>query len=603
MPSKMSFFHSALSKKSFTRFSLLWIAYTVVWFFVVPVQMLTYHDEYFSMSYHILTSGIEFGSIINFIYAICVSMALYSYLFSTRSIYTIAALPIQRKTMYCTHYFSGILFCVLPMTFILASGFLINLALGHQVSLELLCLFAMSVLEFLFFFSFGTFCAMLTGHIVMLPALYVILNFTVVVMESIIRTILSSFVFGMGANTVTLEAFSPLVYLLTHCQTETICTVTPTFDTAGVYEYQFHHWNYLLILAAVGILFAAIGFFLYKKRRMEAAGDVIAVKALRPVFKYCFTIGCSCVIGLLIAQILLNRSVELGIYPVQVTICLLLGGFIGYFGAEMLLQKTLRVWKGHWLGFGVFSLCLLCFIFSMEWDIFGYERYVPERENIQSVTLSCSNSEATIENENYISDIVMWHQALVTDKAHQEAMTKADTDVYSWILNINLVYHLENGKSVPREYRLVVNEEEWNNENSIIHQFDSFFNSPEFLLLINEDLFSCGPAQLEYVYISGVDAQENSFDQQLTQEEGYALLQQGIYPDMQAGTIGKEEFYYSEDDEENSCYATIQFSYRTGGQNRYRYKTFTPTIDSQNTLAYLESLGFIPAVSSDFEET
>ena len=57
MQLKTSFFHKALCKKSFTRFAPVWIAYTVIWFFMLPMQMLTYHYPDYPMSSHVLGSG------------------------------------------------------------------------------------------------------------------------------------------------------------------------------------------------------------------------------------------------------------------------------------------------------------------------------------------------------------------------------------------------------------------------------------------------------------------------------------------------------------------------------------------------------------------
>lgn len=48
----------------------------------------------------------------------------------------------------------------------------------------------------LFFFSFAAFCAMFTGHILALPAFYVILNFLVMVISTLLAELMNRFFYG-----------------------------------------------------------------------------------------------------------------------------------------------------------------------------------------------------------------------------------------------------------------------------------------------------------------------------------------------------------------------------------------------------------------------
>lgn len=97
------------------------------------------------------------------------------------------------------------------------------------------------------------------------------------------------FVFGYNElPDCILEFMSPLIYLFTRIglsATKTAVTLT--------------NWSALLGYIIAAVVLTAAALLLYRKRRMESAGDVIAVKSLRPVFKFCVTACSALCFGLL----------------------------------------------------------------------------------------------------------------------------------------------------------------------------------------------------------------------------------------------------------------------------------------------------------------
>ncbi len=58
---------------------------------------------------------------------------------------------------------------------------------------------------------------------------------------------------------------------------------------------------------------------------------------------------------------------------------MLLGGaFVGYFVSEMLMQKTLSVFRGKWRGFVVSCAVIIVLTLGAEMDVTGYERRTPD---------------------------------------------------------------------------------------------------------------------------------------------------------------------------------------------------------------------------------
>ena len=75
------------------------------------------------------------------------------------------------------------------------------------------------------------------------------------------------------------------------------CCDPVSYTHLDVYKRQ-----YFYIFAAMGLVCAVLAFFLFRRREMERSGDVVAIRALRPVFLCLFSLGCALVIGYLLAM-------------------------------------------------------------------------------------------------------------------------------------------------------------------------------------------------------------------------------------------------------------------------------------------------------------
>ena len=84
---------------------------------------------------------------------------------------------------------------------------------------------------------------------------------------------------------------------------------------------------YFYIFAAMGLVCAVLAFFLFRRREMERSGDVVAIRALRPVFLCLFSLGCALVIGYLLAMFVSNADYN---FPLMLALQLA-GAFLGYF--------------------------------------------------------------------------------------------------------------------------------------------------------------------------------------------------------------------------------------------------------------------------------
>ena len=137
MRSVTSFFNPTLYKKNLARFWPLWTAWTVLWAFVLPLNLLNEWRRYggdqeslyrfyrncLNLNGDLAEMMVAFGTV----YAVLIVMAVFGYLYNHRAAATIHALPMRRETLFVTNYLSGLTFFVAPNVLVYASAALVEL--------------------------------------------------------------------------------------------------------------------------------------------------------------------------------------------------------------------------------------------------------------------------------------------------------------------------------------------------------------------------------------------------------------------------------------------------------------------------------------------
>jgi hypothetical protein len=185
-----------------------------------------------------------------------------------------ACLPVRRKALFTSAALAGLLplLCANLAAFLLA--FLAELSIGCAHFGSIAQGFAIASLQLVLFYGFATLCAQLTGNILILPAVYTVLNFVAVVVEMLVRYVLSLFVYGLATtfDTPTLRWFSPVVGIVTGCS---VHRLVGRPRSSGLADCQ--------VTGGGAASYAAVGVLLLVARlslpppAMESAGDVVAV--------------------------------------------------------------------------------------------------------------------------------------------------------------------------------------------------------------------------------------------------------------------------------------------------------------------------------------
>lgn len=502
MRSVKSWFNPTLFGKNFARFWPVWGLYLVIWVFILPVNLLL--NDFNGMGIarvEVLESISPLGLWIGVVFALLAGTAVYAYLCNNRSVGLLHSLPIRREGLFLTSCLSGLGFMILPNLVVFLLMLLAEAAVGAvYVAPLVMWFFAVSLME-LFFFSLVSLCAMCTGHVLGIPGLYIIANCLVISLFSLVNTILSQLLYGYVYS----ESLSVLVKWLTPTIKimESVEVRTKYSETGELLSAQFAGLGYILVYVIVGLIFTAIALALYRRRQLERAGDVITVAWLRPVFRYgvalFFALGLGLFLYFIFEELFDSSALPLLLF-------MLICGAIGYFVAEMLLQKSFwvfRRWKGCVIFLGVLAV-LTC---AIELDWLGIEGRVPSQDNVASVEItgmysypsdSARYAKISSEDSQVIQAVLALHQTIV-DNRHQLERTVetywedywgvyedyyADIDwgmyydLYSVsdLTSFDVTYHLESGGILRRSYTLPVYASDLEDPNSITSQLNTLLS-------------------------------------------------------------------------------------------------------------------------------
>ena len=535
MKSKTSFFNRGVAKNLLQRCWPLWAAYFAFLLLILPLmlrQQVLNNTGYVGLI-PVLDDTVagmgEESMVISFGVSIIAAMAMFGYLYNNRACGMMNTLPITRTTMFFTAWLTGIL--PLMLADVLAVALCLPFVLGGKLSLWVLgTLLAAMLLSKLCFYGFASLCAMLTGSLIILPLVYTVLNFTAYVAEYATRFVLSKVLFGLDPGRLLFSWLSPLVYMMQNY----------VFYTAGEREgIVIRGLAAVCVYGGVGILLTLLAWRLYLRRQMESATDTVAIPVLKPVFKYCMAFGCGILLAAFVHDALLGNPYQ-GLAAALITaLAVLVGSLIGYFAAEMLIRKTVWVFRGTWRGWLVFAAIALLTIGLCEADVLGWEKKQPEAERVKIVQI---NGTEYSEAES-IRRILELQRGIVQHKAqHEQSFDARSGSIVSCTLDLR--YVLDSGSTVSREYHVWGTEESLNEEASDMAKLQTVLNLPEALRyrsvskvqVIPENVISFGAE-----YDGGEDSEGEYSHRSVyfTEEEAVDFYENALLPDLAENKIGR----------------------------------------------------------------
>lgn len=575
MKSRTSFFNITVLRKDITRFAPVWALYAVG----LLLTLLLCPDKSSGGIADLLQGLCQPIVAFNLLYGGVCAALLFGDLFVPRLCNVLHALPLRREGWFLTHLCAGALFCIVPNVLF---AVVCTLFLGKFVFLAFLWL-AVAVVSFLFFFGVGVFSAMCAGNRLGMAAVYGILNF-LSLLAFLILSVFQPLLIGVPNNLTKLTEYCPVIRM-----TDDYYFLLWIHNNAVRYEGICpEQWIVLGICGGIGLLFLGLSVLLYRKRKLESAGDFISLKSIRPVFLVIFTL-CAGSVLYFIGE--LGRGVVSYFF-------LFVGLAIGFFIGKMLLERKVNIFtRKAFLRFGILAASVAAVMVLIWADPAGITRYVPEDADIDFVMLTTDQQRYEIkadspDNPYALTDPEDIH---TVTRLHQSLLRTATDDPLS--TRLALIYKLKNGKYVVREYEVSA-------DTVTSEPLKKIFSSPNYVLGVTdpaslaetinciylnindkpESMYACTPSVLLYQQ-SQIGYEGRALSLEDGNEGLVRDLLDAICKDCAEGRMA-QEYLFRSDVAQYGYLSLYDVTYDGCGYSR----ELILSVDCTNTIAVLEQM-------------
>lgn len=296
---------------------------------------------------------------LNAVFTIVYTIRIYSYLHNKRKADLYGSMPISRRTFYISKTVSAYLLSVIPAMFFFGMISVISVCFGVAVTENVAMLYVQLLIGAIACISFYGLLAVCCGTTLNTVLSFIAINFAYPISTLYIKGTLKAFLWGMPTsqynNSFIMKALNPMA----------------AYDGKNII--------YWLIFTAVCLF---LGIWLVKKRKAECAQTSFA-----------FYLPCY-IVELLIAFII---GMFVGVIFGSVNV--LLNGYLGFvFGfilgsipaltvTHLILYKGFaKFWKSAAI-YGGLAVTVVALMAICNFDVFGYNSYIPADEDIKSAGL------------------------------------------------------------------------------------------------------------------------------------------------------------------------------------------------------------------------
>ncbi len=421
MRSKTSFFSKAFFISDIKRYWWLLAANTALLILCCVIPVYDRCLNAVGYSYGDEPTWLGVGIVINIVFSLGVGTILWTFMHFGNSVSTFHAMPVKRSCIFTTKMVSGLVILLAP---ILINGLIFTLlsftpvCFDHFSVIDALKWTYQGIIYGLIIFSLTTAVNMMTGNpigTIVFTGGFAILPLMVL---AFFEGLFSQELYGYYNNLS--DYGMDKIYI----GPEGIASL----------EYGF-------IYPVASVILLAGAYILYKYRKSESNGEVIAFKWLIPVF-----IGIIAAIASGIGYAYFWEIVQ-----IESIFTLIPFGIVGTAIAYMISKKSLKL-KGTLKPIGVYLVLTLCFIAAVRFDITGFEDRIPSIEDIEGVSIDHSRyyvrDEARRDKPMFtdredIEAVIRLHKSFIKDKAAHENRSEG---------SLPITYYLKNDKKVTRMY-------------------------------------------------------------------------------------------------------------------------------------------------------
>lgn len=577
MKSRTSSFNTAL-RKNITRFAPAWGLYTLLLVLILTTAIGPAANYWTVQN---MADFIMIMAVLNLCYALLTAQLLFGDLFNSRLCNALHAMPLRREGWFAAGVTAGLIFSLIPTLVttltalpLCAASEVIN---GWQVPLYW---FLGSNLSYICFFGIAALCVQLTGNRFAMAVVYGILNFGAVITYWLVDTIYTPLFYGVQTVGDPFFRLTPVYHM---AEAEYIDVARHNIDLPDYYA-DFTvtgDWSRLAVWAVVGVALLGLALLLYRKRNLECAGDFMAFKKMEPVFLLIYTLIAGTCFQFFTTNVIGSYSDMFYLF---------VGIAVGWFTGQMLLKRTIRVFK--WKSIGACALLMVLLgasLVACALDVFGIASWVPDSSQVKTAYVYMGyissdripsdavvlDSPEDIETAIRVHELALVREEVIDDEVKAIQTIDADTYVYTYAdtdFNFTLIYELKDGRTVRRYYHSYAAGE-------IGQLITPWFSSVEAVLGIPEEELD---AFADSIYETLLDGNTSVF---LTDEQLRSLLD-AIAADCRAGNmVQRWNFHVLEDNPGSRFY--VEFS-SIGEDRLHLYRSITVFDCCENTIRWMD---------------
>lgn len=401
--------------------------------------------------------GIAMAALIGF--ALIVALIQHSYLHSKKMTDFYHSLPVKRPHIFCANMLASALAILVPFIVVVLLTMTAQLIQYGQYIPDMSAYFAYiakdifsGIIGVLVVYIFTSFIAICVGTVFDAFALTVVLGCTPLAIYMICGLIWSVMIYGASFNADIAFLLSPFTFVFQRYMEQ-------TYNQALDINVSDFSIVPLLVWMGIGLVLFFITVMAYNRRRSELA-EQTQPQGIFQIITKCVVAFCG---GFLFFAIFYDYSLIIWFFA------MIIGALLIGIVVEIVLSRGIRSLKKNAKWLLVSGLLSFALLVGITYDITGAGTYVPDADDIASVSISYDGRFANIRN----TDSCNWMRTVVLDEpetigiiteAHRLAVSNGVLDVhrrdYTEGPNTCLVmdYTLKNGRTISRNYNCISND-------------------------------------------------------------------------------------------------------------------------------------------------
>lgn len=443
MKSNRFFFNPGVLRQDFRQHGWIGILYLIGLLFALPLQMMmtdrSPHTPKIVLDSLFDQGGGDLQIFFMLILPAAAGVFLFRYLQAKGSSDFYHSVPLTREQLFVSHVASGLALLVAPVLLTACAMAILkqmpDLAYAFRWYVFIKWLIIVLVIT-AFLYLFTIFVGICTGQSVLQTAVVFILLLLPAALGQLWQYHFETYLYGYSNYysdaRIQWMDLSPITYLLDN-----------NMD-------RFNRYN-TLGYAVAAIVFGAAAFFLYRRRKTEAATQAIAFSYFNPLFRAGVMVCAMMVSGAYFHSS--NNGMGWTWFGYAA------GALIGFVGVEMLLQKSWQVFsRTSAIRFGGYTALCALILYVPVTNISGFVTRVPETAQVEKTSISLEGRVYPIyrnsrtlgqTDEAYINAIRELHKKLVSTRA-KGSLPDSPTPIRT--MNFIIGYWLEDGSVLSRKY-------------------------------------------------------------------------------------------------------------------------------------------------------